>query len=149
MGVEAVGAMVARDFGEDGVFTGTVVAFSRGLYRIRYSDGDEEDMDEEEFNYAYAFHLEREGWEVEECDGGGGGDASEDDRDGWERGRGDVSDSDDDAEERTSKQKRPAKKAKTKDSRISDAADGVGKKALLAKNFRGCPKVQRLVFPEN
>ena len=38
-GLEAIGAFVAQDFGEDGVFVGTVVSFSEGddgdkLYRI-------------------------------------------------------------------------------------------------------------------
>ena len=44
-GLEAIGALVERDFGKDGVFVGTVVGFreEKGverLYRVKYSDGD-------------------------------------------------------------------------------------------------------------
>ena len=72
-GVEAIGALVARDFGEDGVFVGTVISVGQdkkggNLYKIKYSDGDKEDMDEEEYNYAYAFNLQREGWDLEEVE---------------------------------------------------------------------------------
>ena len=49
----AVGAAVARDFGELGTFTGRVVKFVRGkgkikgLYTAEYEDRDVEDMDTE------------------------------------------------------------------------------------------------------
>ena len=54
-GLEARGALVERDFGDDGVFVGTVVGFSdeKGagkLYRVEYSDGDVEDLDQECIN---------------------------------------------------------------------------------------------------
>lgn len=71
-GHEAVGAAVARDFGELGTFNGRVVRFERGrdkeqdLYTVEYEDGDIEDLDTEEYNFAYALHLRREGWELEE-----------------------------------------------------------------------------------
>ena len=72
-GVEAIGALVARDFGEDGVFVGTVISVGQdkkggNLYKVKYSDGDKEDMDEEEYNYAFAFNLQREGWDLEEVE---------------------------------------------------------------------------------
>jgi hypothetical protein len=47
-GVDAVGSLVARDFGDAGVFTGTVTSFTDNLYHVRYSDGDSEDFDEDE-----------------------------------------------------------------------------------------------------
>ena len=51
-GLEAIGAVVARDFGELGTFTGRVIKFVRGkgkdLYTVEYEDGDVEDMDTEE-----------------------------------------------------------------------------------------------------
>ena len=77
-GLEAVGAFVARDFGEDGVFIGTVISFEElsdgvKLYRVKYSDGDIEDLDQEEYNYAYALKLQRDGWVVEEAQSGGEG----------------------------------------------------------------------------
>ena len=71
-GLEAIGAVVARDFGELGTFTGRVIKFVRGkgkgkdLYTVEYEDGDVEDMDTEEYNFAYAHHLRREGWDLEE-----------------------------------------------------------------------------------
>ena len=82
-GHEAVGAAVARNFGELGTFTGRVVKFVRGkandkdLYAVEYEDGDVEDMDTEEYNFAYALHLRREGWDLEE-DLEGNSDASGD-----------------------------------------------------------------------
>ena len=71
-GLEAIGAVVARDFGELGTFTGRVIKFVRGkgkgkdLYTVEYEDGDVEDMDTEEYNFAYAHHLRREEWDLEE-----------------------------------------------------------------------------------
>ena len=71
-GLEAIGAVVARDFGELGTYTGRVIKFVRGkgkgkdLYTVEYEDGDVEDMDTEEYNFAYAHHLRREGWDLEE-----------------------------------------------------------------------------------
>ena len=32
------------------------------LYRVKYTDGDTEDLDQEEYNYAYSLYLKREGW---------------------------------------------------------------------------------------
>ena len=70
-GVNAIGKHVARDFGEDGIFTGTITRFTRGkngvedLYQVTYTDGDVEDMDVPEYNFGYALHLQNEGWEVE------------------------------------------------------------------------------------
>ena len=69
-GVNAIGKHVARDFGEDGIFTGTITRFTRGkngvedLYQVTYTDGDVEDMDVPEYNFGYALHLQNEGWEV-------------------------------------------------------------------------------------
>ena len=69
--MEAIGALVERDFGGDGVFVGTVVGFrdEKGvgkLYRVKYSDGDVEDLDQEEYNFAYAMKLKSDGWVLEE-----------------------------------------------------------------------------------
>ena len=80
-GLEAIGALVCRDFGKDGFFVGTVVGFDfdvhgDSLYCVEYNDGDKEDLDQEEFNYAYALHLRREGWDTLDEEGG------EDDADG-------------------------------------------------------------------
>ena len=92
-GLEAIGAFVARDFGEDGVYVGTVVSCSGigrdRLYRVKYSDGDQEDLDQEEYNYAYALKLQRDGWELEEADVGGG----------TENVNGGVPDADDDTDD--------------------------------------------------
>lgn len=92
-GLEAIGSFVARDFGEDGVFVGTVISCSRDdadggyLYRVKYSDGDIEDLDQEEYNYAFALKLEEDGWEVEEEvrvdeQGVGGKDVADSDNEG-------------------------------------------------------------------
>ena len=115
-GLEAIGAVVARDFGEHGVFVGTVISVAKDdmggyLYEVKYSDGDVEDMDCEEYNYAYAYNLRREGWIVDgeehdmtalvEIDEHGGGDSDSDFDDGsalkgkkacnsFERGGGEV-----------------------------------------------------------
>ena len=58
LGVAAIGAEVARDFGEEngGVFGGIVQSFDEKggrLYRVKYSDGDAEDFDEDEYTYAW------------------------------------------------------------------------------------------------
>jgi len=66
-GLEAIGAVVCREFGADGFFDGTIIGLSftndgDSLYRVKYSDGDTGDLDQEEYNYAYSLHLQREGW---------------------------------------------------------------------------------------
>ena len=55
-GLEAIGAVVGRHFGADGYFEGG------SLYRVKYTDGDHEDLDQEEYKYAYSLHLKREVW---------------------------------------------------------------------------------------
>ena len=77
-GLEAIGALVERDFGGDGVFVGTVVGFSdeKGvgkLYRVQYSDGDVEGLDQEEYNFAYAKKMKSDGWVLEDGPIEGGG----------------------------------------------------------------------------
>ena len=52
-----IGPRVARDFGEKhgGIVFGRVLSVSgqkRKLYRVRYTDGDEEDLDEGQLKYA-------------------------------------------------------------------------------------------------
>ena len=59
---DAVGKEVARDFGEEhgGIFYGTVTSVKGGeetLYRVRYTDGDEEDLDEGQYTCAYSLAL--------------------------------------------------------------------------------------------
>ena len=66
-GLEAIGAMVCRHFGDDGYFVGIIISLSfstdgSSLYRVKYSDGDMEDLDQEEYNYAYSLQLKRDGW---------------------------------------------------------------------------------------
>ena len=78
-GVHAVGARVAREFGDGVTYHGTVTSFLKGkgedpdLYHVEYDDGDAEDMGRDEYNYAYALELEEQGWVIEE-----GGSESED-----------------------------------------------------------------------
>ena len=70
----AVGARVAREFGNLGVFTGTVTSVKHGkskrvgtLYHVTYDDGDAEDLDADEFQYA--FELSRMARNIEgECE---------------------------------------------------------------------------------
>jgi hypothetical protein len=68
----AIGKTVCREFGDDGIFYGVVMAYRKsgqgGLYTIEYTDGDSEDMDLEEYNFAYALWLKEEGWDVEDGD---------------------------------------------------------------------------------
>ena len=66
-GLEAIGAMVCRHFGDDGYFVGIIISLNfstdgSSLYRVKYSDGDMEDLDQEEYNYAYSLQLKRDGW---------------------------------------------------------------------------------------
>jgi hypothetical protein len=42
----------AKGLGEHGTFSGTVTAFEDGLYHVRYSDGDQEDLDPKELQEA-------------------------------------------------------------------------------------------------
>ena len=63
LGDGAVGGKVARDFGDLGVFHGTVRRVKHGktkgngtLYHIIYDDGDSEDLDEGEFQYAFELY---------------------------------------------------------------------------------------------
>ena len=85
-GVNAVGAMVAREFGDGIIYHGAITSFKRGkdgesdLYRVEYEDGDAEDMDCDEYNFAYALELTHQGWVVEE--GGGASKESDNDREG-------------------------------------------------------------------
>ena len=71
-GVNAVGALVAREFGDGIIYHGAITSFTRGkdggsdLYRVEYDDGDAEDMDRDEYNFAYALELSDQGWVVEE-----------------------------------------------------------------------------------
>lgn len=64
-GEDAVGTRIARTFGEQGMFYGSVsqVKQSRNgrgktLYHIKYDDGDEEDLDAEEYQYAFELNLD-------------------------------------------------------------------------------------------
>ena len=66
-GLEAIGAVICRYFGADGYFEGSIIGVSfttdgDSLYRVKYTDGDTEDLDQEEYNYAYSLYLQREGW---------------------------------------------------------------------------------------
>ena len=66
-GVNAVGAMVAREFGDGIIYHGTITSLGKDgeadLYRVEYDDGDAEDMDRDEYNFAYALELsDKDGW---------------------------------------------------------------------------------------
>ena len=54
-----VGTFVARDFGNDGIFSGTIenhYADDCSLCLVRYTDGDTEDLDIDEIQYAIALY---------------------------------------------------------------------------------------------
>ena len=82
-GVQAIGALVAREFGDGKIYVGTIKKYLKAsgddpeLYHVSYEDGDCEDWDREEYNYGYSLHLSNEGWNVEE--------GSEGDSDGGEQ----------------------------------------------------------------
>ena len=66
-----MGEEVARDFGEEhgGIFYGKVASVTgdrRVLYRVEYTDGDQEDLDEEQYAYAHSLAFK----EKEEAEGG-------------------------------------------------------------------------------
>jgi hypothetical protein len=59
--VEAVGQKVAKDFGSQGVFFGSVIGVEydsdddskeNPFYVVQYTDGDKKDLDEAEFGFA-------------------------------------------------------------------------------------------------
>ena len=83
-GVNAIGEHVVRDFGEDGIFTGTITRSIRGkngvgdLYQVTYTDGDVEELDVPEYNFGCALHLQNEGWEVESARSVSSGDSTSD-----------------------------------------------------------------------
>ena len=87
-GLEAIGAVVGRHFGSDGYFEGTIIGLSfthegDSLYRVKYTDGDHEDLDQGEYNYAYSLHLKREKWTPREV-GDYGSDSNHSDKsDSW------------------------------------------------------------------
>ena len=61
-----VGTKVARDFGEDGIFWGTIVNHygdDNSLCVVRYTDGDQEDMDKDEVSYAVDLYQQEFGAE--------------------------------------------------------------------------------------
>ena len=50
-----VGTKIARDFGDDGVFEGTITRLyedDHNVCQVTYTDNDEEDMDVDEIQYA-------------------------------------------------------------------------------------------------
>ena len=59
-----LGTHIARDFGDAGMFWGTIVKLypdDHNLCHVRFSDGDSEDLDAEEVEYAVAlYHQEFE-----------------------------------------------------------------------------------------
>ena len=58
-GLLSIGTEIMKQF-ESGLFVGTVKAYDKkeDLYKIEYSDGDQEEYDKEEFIYAYQLALE-------------------------------------------------------------------------------------------
>ena len=56
-----VGTRVARSFGEDGIFWGTIVKHygdDHTLCVVRYTDGDQEDMDKDEVSYTVGLYRQ-------------------------------------------------------------------------------------------
>jgi len=60
--LEAVGQRIAKDFGKQGVFFGSVIgveydsddnAKEKPFYVVQYTDGDKEDLNEEEYGFAH------------------------------------------------------------------------------------------------
>jgi hypothetical protein len=60
--VEAVGQKIAKDFGKQGVFFGSVIGVEydsddngkeKPFYVVQYTDGDKEDLNEEEYGFAH------------------------------------------------------------------------------------------------
>jgi hypothetical protein len=69
-----IGKVVARDFGEAGVFRGEIVGVEydsedegkvEPVYVVQYTDGDREDMDGAEVHFAHELHLQLLGIDVE------------------------------------------------------------------------------------
>jgi hypothetical protein len=67
--LEAVGQKVAKDFGEQGVFFGSIIsveydsddeAKEKPFYVVQYTDGDKEDLNEEEYGYAHELCFQME-----------------------------------------------------------------------------------------
>ena len=59
-----VGTKIARDFGDDGLFEGTIVQHyddDPGMCLVKFTDGDQEDLDEEEVTYAIDLYKQEFG----------------------------------------------------------------------------------------
>ena len=70
-GACAIGQSVLRDFGVEGVFPGTVIAFRKDgledVYVIQYEDGDVEEFAAAEYTLAYELWLRQSGWVPEDA----------------------------------------------------------------------------------
>ena len=66
LGAAAIGQTVLRDFGVDGIFSGTVSAFRKDgvheIYAIQYEDGDVEEIGHAEYTVGYEQWLRKTGW---------------------------------------------------------------------------------------
>ncbi len=70
LGAWAIGQSVSPDFGAEGLFTGTVTAYSRkdgetDLYELEYEDGDREEVATEGYKFARALWIQKWGCEPE------------------------------------------------------------------------------------
>jgi hypothetical protein len=66
LGAAAIGQTVLRDFGVDGIVSGTVSAFRKEgvdeIYAIQYEDGDVEEIGPAEYTVGYEQWLRQTGW---------------------------------------------------------------------------------------
>ena len=66
LGAAAIGQTVLRDFGVDGIVSGTVSAFRKEgvdeIYAIQYEDGDVEEIGPAEYTLGYEQWLRQTGW---------------------------------------------------------------------------------------
>jgi hypothetical protein len=73
LGAWAIGQSVSRDFGAEGLFTGTVIAYRKDgqndLYELEYEDGDREEVGTEEYKLGRCLWIEPWGCEAENIAG--------------------------------------------------------------------------------
>ena len=67
LGAWSIGQCVSRDFGDEGIFTGTITAYRRDgdndIYELEYEDGDHEELATEEYQSGRALWMKHSGCE--------------------------------------------------------------------------------------
>ncbi len=67
LGAWSIGQSVTRNFGEEGLFTGTITAYRRDgdndIYELEYEDGDREELASEEYQSGRALWMKHSGCE--------------------------------------------------------------------------------------